>query len=116
MIFLYFEMSLHSGTPVPVTVPITINPGNTVPSVLGLVDLNLTPSNLPSILLTPLQSGATLFARNPTDGTITLTAASPETIDGSATFDLLPVNSIQLIADTVNGMWRVACVGPYVIT
>jgi hypothetical protein len=105
-------MSLLSGTPVPVTVPMTFSPGNAVPTVLGFVDLNLTPSNLPSILLTPLQRGAVLYARNKLGSTITVTAYGSETIDGNATFALLTGNQITLVVDAVNGMWRVQCVGP----
>ncbi len=99
-------MSLHTGLPTPLREPITINPGTDIPEDLGFVDLNVSPSVLPSIGETPLANGAFLYARNLTGDPITINATGPDTIDGSASLVLPSPYTATLFVDYKTGIWR----------
>jgi hypothetical protein len=104
-------MSLHTGLPTPLHYPVTpLGPtgttGSSIPTFLGFVDLDTTPSTLPSLLSTPIAQGATVFLRN-LGGSKVVNPSSPDTIDGASTMTIPSTYTYQLFADPKNGMWRV---------
>ncbi len=102
-------MSLQSGVAVPYHVNVYINPGATIPAELGFVDMNTSPSTLPSILNTPIAHGAMVQCRNVGFTGATLNATSPDTIDGNASIFVSGQTSVKLIADYKTDQWHLIC-------